>query len=457
MNRQFDSYQNEDSKPDGAGNGRHCRKDSGGHSSDNTDHCKDSHVKNWHPDYSLSSPHAREWHKQNEKSKHQSIETKDGVYTVKHGDALSTIAARELKAEGKSANKSSIAHEVKEIVALNHEKYKDLDCNKEYLAAGWKLKMPHHKSGGGHTGEHPDPDKKRDSQPGPPRELPPPQSQQPPPLPPERAGLQPPPQVPPQGYERQGAPQFDQSQIPMQILGQALRGLTGGMGGGMGGFGSPDYGQQYPGDRMTFRLAQDLLQGNVQDCVQVLRAEIARGNGIGAIQQANQIAEQSAAQQGMRSPLRIAIERDGDVDIVDQYGRRIAQAGNVYGRQNYDGWQQSPYLQQQQYFQQQQYLQQQQQQYLQQQQLLRQQQYMQQQHPYSNWRSGYGVSGGAVAMIPDRSVQIQQDMFNVNPEHRWHPNMNNARGWGDRFDDPGMTQALNNLQRHGLAGIFGKR
>ncbi len=110
--------------------------------------CADSRVSSWHPDYSLSSPEARQWHKQNKKISHDplSLNEIDGTYTVQHGDCLSTIAARELSAEGKSTSKKSIAHEVEQIVALNRDKYSLLDCNKEYLEQGWKLRLPGLKS-----------------------------------------------------------------------------------------------------------------------------------------------------------------------------------------------------------------------------------------------------------------------------------------------------------------------
>lgn len=378
MNRQLDGNENEDSRADSNRKVRSCRKDFPVNSTDKNDSCKDSPVLDWHPDYSLSSPQAREWHKQNEKSRHQPLDIKHGVYTVKHGDALSTVAARELKAEGKRPDKKSIAHEVKEIVALNHEKYPALECNTEYLEAGWNLKMPHHKTTKNHSSEkHLGKDDSRQSvapdqpnhrQPGPPLDVSQPSQIQP--VSPEHSHFQTVPAAPPV-MERQGIPQFDQqSQFPMQILGQALRGLTG----HAGNLGSPDY-AQIPGDQATYRLAQDLLQGDIRDAIHVLRAEIGRGNGIGVIQQANRIAEHAAAQQGNRSPLRIDVERDGDVDIVDQFGRRLAQAGNVYGRRANDGWPQEQYLQQQQFMPQRPFMSPQ---------FMPQQQFMQQQTPYAS-------------------------------------------------------------------------
>ncbi len=438
MNREFDGYENEDNRSDNGRTERHCRNTSGENSGEKNDACKDSHIKNWHPDYSLSSPHAREWHKQNEKSKHQAIDVKDGTYTVKHGDALSTIAARELKAEGKHADKKAIANEVKEIVALNHEKYSALDCNKEFLGTGWKLKMPHHKGSSGHSGDSPTIDSPPSARP--PVDLPPTREQYDPPqvqsvqgMPPEQMPYRPAPPTP-AVFEQQRTPQpFDQqSQLPMQMLGQVLQGITGGNR-GFGNFGSPEYGQ-FGGDRLPMRLAEDLLNGNVQDAVNVIRAEMVRGNLMGAIQQANQVAEQTAAQQGMRSPLRIGIERDGDIDLIDQFGRRVARAGNVYGRGDYDGFQQQRYLQQQ----------------------FHPQQYFQpQQHFQSpvNWRAGYGPSGSVMSTLQDRNAMLQQEAMNHVPQRHWQPNMNNGRRWGDQFDDPGMNQALRQLQRFGLPKI----
>ncbi|MDR3614239.1 MAG: LysM peptidoglycan-binding domain-containing protein [Candidatus Obscuribacterales bacterium] len=63
------------------------------------------------------------------------------LYTVKFGDDLSTIAQRELQAEGKAVNRDSLKAEQDKIVKLNDAQYKSLDCNQHYLQAGWRLKL----------------------------------------------------------------------------------------------------------------------------------------------------------------------------------------------------------------------------------------------------------------------------------------------------------------------------
>ncbi len=103
-----------------------------------------SGIQNWHADYSLSSPQARQWQKQNQQSRQQPLRMNeaDDTYIVQHGDCLSTIAARELQDAGKAVNKNSVAQEMQEIIALNRDKYNTLDDNQDYLAAGWKLRLP---------------------------------------------------------------------------------------------------------------------------------------------------------------------------------------------------------------------------------------------------------------------------------------------------------------------------
>jgi hypothetical protein len=103
----------------------------------------DSNICNWHPDFSLSSPQAREWQKQNEKSRDQPLNLEsDGTYKVQPGDCLSTIASRELTAAGKSVDQKSVDDEVKALIALNRDQYKELDCNKDFLQVGWNLHLP---------------------------------------------------------------------------------------------------------------------------------------------------------------------------------------------------------------------------------------------------------------------------------------------------------------------------
>jgi hypothetical protein len=63
------------------------------------------------------------------------------LYTVKFGDDLSTIAQRQLQAEGKAVNRDSLKAEQDKLVKLNDAQYKSLDCNQHYLQAGWRLKL----------------------------------------------------------------------------------------------------------------------------------------------------------------------------------------------------------------------------------------------------------------------------------------------------------------------------
>jgi hypothetical protein len=63
------------------------------------------------------------------------------LYTVKFGDDLSTIAQRQLQAEGKAVNSHSLKDEEDKLIKLNDAQYKSLDCNRHYLQAGWRLKL----------------------------------------------------------------------------------------------------------------------------------------------------------------------------------------------------------------------------------------------------------------------------------------------------------------------------
>jgi hypothetical protein len=63
------------------------------------------------------------------------------LYKVQFGDDLSTIAQRQLHAEGKAVNRDSLKAEEDKLVKLNDAQYKSLDCNKHYLQAGWRLKL----------------------------------------------------------------------------------------------------------------------------------------------------------------------------------------------------------------------------------------------------------------------------------------------------------------------------
>jgi len=186
-------------------------------------------AKKWHPDLSLSSPQARDWFEKNKETRHQPLElNKDGTYTVKHNDALDTIAERELRAEGKAINSKSIKAEVQKLVDLNKEKYPCLEANPELIQDGWRLKM-----GRGH---HRQPDRDHEPEHHKPR---PPRDQSRPASPSEFYGdaqqqnqrYQPQPQYRPeqqyQPYQQyQPTPQYQQRYQQGPDIGQVIGGLT---------------------------------------------------------------------------------------------------------------------------------------------------------------------------------------------------------------------------------------
>ncbi len=111
--------------------------------SNERDEIRTANILKWHPDYSMSSPQAREWHKKNQESRSQPLNLNgDGTYTVQGHDALSTIAERDLHRHGQRATKTAIASEIEQIIALNKDKYPTLDRQKEYLGNGWRLRLP---------------------------------------------------------------------------------------------------------------------------------------------------------------------------------------------------------------------------------------------------------------------------------------------------------------------------
>ncbi|HEY9715609.1 MAG TPA: hypothetical protein V6C72_19200 [Chroococcales cyanobacterium] len=117
--------------------------DHGARPTTHSDSSMDPSVCNWHPDYSLSSPQAREWEQENEKTRNQPLNIDaDGTYAVQHGDCLSTIAARALSNSGEKADQKSIDDEVQAIITLNDHQYPTLDCNRDYVQDGWKLRIP---------------------------------------------------------------------------------------------------------------------------------------------------------------------------------------------------------------------------------------------------------------------------------------------------------------------------
>jgi len=143
---------------------------------------------------------------------------------------------------------------------------------------------------------------------------------------------------------------------PVQGQGSDNRGYNPGQGQGYDNRGyNPAQGQGYdnrynnqgrgqgydPTQQMVGRLAQDLVQGNTGDALNVLNSLMQRpGDAARRIQDANQLADQEARQQGLNGAREhIGTRRsDGDVAIVDDSGRPIARAGNIYDANNgYDG------------------------------------------------------------------------------------------------------------------------
>jgi hypothetical protein len=98
--------------------------------------CDDQSICNWKPNPNSTSQLTKDWFAAHQG---QASATVDNVYKVKFGDDLEGIAKRELKAEGKEG--SSVKDEVAKIIRLNHDHYKSLDCNKDFIRTGWTLKL----------------------------------------------------------------------------------------------------------------------------------------------------------------------------------------------------------------------------------------------------------------------------------------------------------------------------
>lgn len=104
---------------------------------------EDSAACNFKPDYELSTPRARAWYEAMQQSRTQPLDfNQDGTYTVKFGDCLETIAERSIRMVGGPVNRDAINAQVNAIVEANHDRYKTLDCNRDYIRDGWKLKVP---------------------------------------------------------------------------------------------------------------------------------------------------------------------------------------------------------------------------------------------------------------------------------------------------------------------------
>ncbi len=123
------------------GSGQHAPTDDTGGQND--------HVPaNWHPDYSLSSPSAREWHKESQALRTQKLDLdQNGDHVVQHGDSLWTIAQRELHDHGKQGSNQEIEGEIARIAKLNEQSHPSLITKPDFIGDGWKLHIERHDSG----------------------------------------------------------------------------------------------------------------------------------------------------------------------------------------------------------------------------------------------------------------------------------------------------------------------
>lgn len=88
-----------------------------------------------------SSARARQWNEASNASKNQALQlNQDGSYTVREGDCLSTIAARELRMSGQAVNGKSIAAEIERIRELNKDQHQTL-ANCVDIKGGWHLRL----------------------------------------------------------------------------------------------------------------------------------------------------------------------------------------------------------------------------------------------------------------------------------------------------------------------------
>jgi hypothetical protein len=98
--------------------------------------CDDKTICSWKPNASSTSQLTKDWFAAHGTQASAAV---DSSYKVKFGDDLEGIARRELKAEGKEG--SSVKDEVAKIIRLNHDHYKSLDCNSDFIRTGWTLKL----------------------------------------------------------------------------------------------------------------------------------------------------------------------------------------------------------------------------------------------------------------------------------------------------------------------------
>ncbi|MCC7527822.1 MAG: LysM peptidoglycan-binding domain-containing protein [Candidatus Melainabacteria bacterium] len=113
---------------------RNCEKDS---SQENSAAC------NFRPDYELSTARAQAWAQASDAQRATPLDlNQNGEYKVKFGDSLSTIAERALKGYGEPVNRDSLKAMQDAIVEANHDRYKTLDCNRDFIKENWCLKIP---------------------------------------------------------------------------------------------------------------------------------------------------------------------------------------------------------------------------------------------------------------------------------------------------------------------------
>lgn len=98
---------------------------------------------NFKPDYELSTPRAQQWANDSQVQRSKPLDVNEnGEYRVKWGDSLSTIAERALKTAGAPCDKAALQSMQDAIVEANRDRYKSLDCNRDFIKEDWSLKIP---------------------------------------------------------------------------------------------------------------------------------------------------------------------------------------------------------------------------------------------------------------------------------------------------------------------------
>ncbi|MCC6977840.1 MAG: hypothetical protein IT343_05930 [Candidatus Melainabacteria bacterium] len=98
---------------------------------------------NFKPDYELSTPRAQQWAADSQVQRSKPLDiNENGEYRVKWGDSLSTIAERALRGAGAPVSKDSLQSMQDAIVEANRDRYKSLECNRDFIKEDWSLRIP---------------------------------------------------------------------------------------------------------------------------------------------------------------------------------------------------------------------------------------------------------------------------------------------------------------------------